>query len=230
MTTARDIIKKSLQKIGALVKGEAPAADEADDGLDSLNQLIESWANDSLLCYARTWESFSLSGGTASYTIGSGGTFNTTRPFDIVQAYVRNGTIDYALGYIDDQAYNSISFKSIQGIPEFINSDNAYPLATLRLYPVPSAAYTLFLLTEKPLTGFATLDTSVSLPPGWERALIHNLALELAPEYQQQPDPSIVAIAKESLGMIRVASVKARDMDAYPKSLAVRNIFSGWRY
>lgn len=230
MTTARDIIKRAMQKIGVLVKSEAPSSDEADDALNSLNALIASWSNDSLVCFARTWESFNLSGGDATYTIGTGGDFNTTRPMNIIQAYARSGAIDYQMDIITDTAYNSISYKSLSGIPEFLNFDNAYPLANIRIYPVPSAAYSLFILSEKEVTEFATLDTEMSLPNGWERALIYNLALELAPEYKQQPDPSIVKIANESLGNIRIGVAKVRTMDAYPNDVRQRNILSGWYY
>lgn len=229
MTTARTIITRSLQKIGALVKNEPPSADEANDGLASLNALISSWNNDSLIIYARTWETFPLSA-LQSYTIGTGGNFNTERPTDIVAAYLRSGTIDYPITIIDDEAYTSISYKDLQGIPEFLNYDNAYPLGKIRLYPLDNAGYSLFLLTEKSVQSFPTLDTEMVLPDGWERALIYNLALELAPEYSQQPDQYTVKVAAESLGLIRQKVAQVRGMDAYPNNLAVRNIFSGWRY
>ena len=229
MTTARDIIKKSLQKIGVLVKSEAPSADEADDALASLNQMIASWANDSACITSRAWETFTLSGGVGTYTMGSGGSFNTTRPIRILDAYVRIGTVDQGVGIISDEAYNSISFKSLTGVPQFLNYDNAFPTDNVRIYPVPSTSYPLFILSEKPLAEFATLDTVVSLPAGWERALVYNLALELAPEYQQQPDPSIIKIAADSLGMIRKATIKARPIQAYPQNLQLQNIYSGWR-
>jgi len=228
MTTARDIIKKAMQKIGVLVKSEAPSDDEADDALASLNQLIESWSNDSSCIISRAWESFPLTGGVSTYTMSSGLTFNTVRPIKILESYVRVGSIDYGVGIISDEIYNGITFKSINGIPQFLNYDNSYPTDNIRLYPVPAAAYTLFILSEKPLSGFATLDTTVSMPAGWERALVYNLALELAPEYKQQPDPSIVKIAADSLGLARRATLRARPMDAYPQNLQIRNIYTGW--
>jgi len=227
MTTARTIIKKSLQKIGALVKSEEPAADESDDGLSALNALMDSWGNDSLNEYARTLETFTLNS-SASYTIGSGGNFNTVRPSNIVSATVRSGEIDYAVDVIDDSTYNNISYKSTTGIPQFLNYSNAYPLGVIKLYPIDSGASSITLLTEKPLTGFATLDTDMSLPPGWERALVYNLALELAPEYDQKPDAYIAKVAQESLGMIRAKVAQVRGMDAYPSGVQIRNIFSGW--
>lgn len=228
--TARTIIKKALQKIGALTKNEEPSDDEANDGLDALNAMIGSWSNDSLNIYARTWETFTLTGGTGSYTIGASGVFNTVRPTNIAEAYIRSATIDYGISIVDDEAYNSISYKSLSGIPEFLNYDNAYPLGTIRLYPVPSSSYSLFILTEKALTEFASLDTVLSMPPGTQRALIYNLGIELSPEYSQPISKEHAKIAGESLGLIRTKVAQVRGMDAYPQNLAVRNIFSGWRY
>lgn len=229
MTTARTIIKKAMQKVGALVKSENPSSDEANDGLDALNALIDSWGNDSLNVYARAWETFPLTS-SASYTIGTGGDFNTVRPTNIVAAYLRSGTVDYPIEVIDDEAYSTIVFKSLQGISYFLNYDNAYPLGIIRLYPVPSGSYSIFLLTEKALTQFTDLDTNLSMPPGTERALIYNLAIELAPEYGQQVSGEVASMAAESLGLIRTKVAQVRGMDAYPKNMTVRNVFSGWAY
>jgi len=229
MTTARDIITKAMQKIGVLVKSEPPSADEADDALLSLNQLIASWANDSACIISRAWETFTLTGGTGTYTMATGGTLNTTRPIRIVDAYIRIGTVDQGLGIISDEAYNSISFKSLTGVPQYLNYDNAFPTDNIRIYPIPSTNYPLFILSEKPFTEFATLDSDVNLPAGWERALVYNLAMELAPEYKQQTDASIIKIANDWLGMIRKATIKARPMLAYPQNLQLRNVYSGWR-
>lgn len=228
MVTARTIVKKALQKIGALVKNEDPSSDEANDGLDALNALIGSWGNDSLNIYARTWETFSLVSGTGSYTIGSSGVFNTVRPSNIAQAYMRDSTIDHPIAVIEDEQYNNISFKSISGYPEFLNYDGGFPLGTIRLYPIPASNYSLFLLTEKPLTEFATLDTALSMPLGTERALIYNLGIDLAPEYSQQISAEHAKIAAESLGLIRTKTAQVRGMDAYPQVTRTRNILSGY--
>lgn len=62
MTTALDIIKSSMRKVGALTKTENPSADEAIDGLEMLNDLLASYSNDSMVVYARSVDSFTLSG------------------------------------------------------------------------------------------------------------------------------------------------------------------------
>lgn len=43
MTTARDLVTMSLRSIGVLHSGETPSAEEANDGLDALNQMLHSW-------------------------------------------------------------------------------------------------------------------------------------------------------------------------------------------
>ena len=80
MTTTLDLITKALQKIGAVTKDETLSAGDVSDALSSLNDMISSWSLDSLIVYASTLENFTLTPGSYSYTIGSGGNFNTTRP------------------------------------------------------------------------------------------------------------------------------------------------------
>lgn len=227
MTTALGIIKSAMRKSGILVKSEDPSADEAADALDMLNDLLASWSNDSMVVYARTLESFTLSGGVASYTIGPSGTFDTVRPIKIISAYVRSGGIDYSLQVESEENYDAVALKTTGSIPEYIIFSNAFPLATLTLYPQPATAYTLFLRTEKQLSNF-TLSQDVDLPPGWKRALIHNLAVELAPEYGQQIAPEVYEIAKESKAEIRHAVMVAKPM-TWETGLGLDgNVYSGW--
>lgn len=227
MATARGIIKKAMQKIGAITKGENPSADEANDALDSLNALIASWSNFADNIYSRTLETFNLTSA-ATYSIGTGQTFNTTRPIQIVDAYVTSGDIDYPLTIINQEQFDPVAMKTTQGIPQYLIYNNAYPYGTITLYYVPSGVSSITLLSEKAITGFATLDTVMSLPEGWERALVYNLALELAPEYSQQPDPSVAAIAVQSLGAIKMAVVRSRPINSSPVVRTNSNVFTGF--
>lgn len=228
MTTARGIITKAMQKIGALVKNEPPSSDESSDALSSLNMLMSSYSNNSMLVYARAWETFSIISGDGEYTIGTGGDLSTTRPTFIVEAYVRDGSTDYPLSFITDEVYNEkITQKNTQGIPVYYNYDNNNPLAKIRLYPVPSKPYNLFLLSEKPLTQFS-LDDEIILPSGWERFLVYALALELSSEYGQQVDTANYEIYKEAKKMIMSAVNRNRTMDALPLVKRYGNFNSGW--
>lgn len=227
MATGLDLVKSAMRKAGALGEAETPSSAEATDVLEILNDIIESWANESLVLYARTLESHALSAGDGEYTWGSGGNIATARPIQLISAYVRSGTTDYPLAKISDEDYAAISDKSTQGIPYWINNSNGFATVTIKLYPVPSSAYTLYLLSEKALSAL-TLAADVSLPPGWKRALIYNAAIDIAPEFGQQVTPEIVKIADESKASLMLAVAKARSMD-WPAGVPAGNIYTGYR-
>ncbi len=43
MATYRDLVTSSLRGIGVLHGGETPSAEEANDSLDALNEMLNSW-------------------------------------------------------------------------------------------------------------------------------------------------------------------------------------------
>lgn len=228
MTTALGIITSAMRKNGALTKNETPSSDEANDGLEMINDFLSSLSNDTSKVYARAVEGFPLVGGTASYTIGTGATFNTTRPIKIISAYVRNGTTDDPIEIVTDQDYALITVKTTQGTPSYLNYDNNFPTATIKLYPVPDSSDTLYLVSEKELTTITNLNTTISLPPGWKRMLIYNLAVEMAPEYGQPVTAELAEIASQSLSSVKRAILASKTIDV-PRYLdANRNIYSGY--
>ncbi len=228
MTTALQIIEGAARLLGVLRKGEALDADEAADGLVALNDLIASWSNDELIVYTRTRDTHTLSAGTGSYTIGSGATIDTAKPLKIISAFIREDDLDYPVDIINDEDYEALLDKALlSAYPNALNYSNGHPTGTIRLYPVPSVANTLHLLSEKELTGFASLSTTVDLPAGWKRALRYNLALDIAPEYDAQIPVTVPVIAKSALGAIRRTVARNRDMSYQPPLVRNENIYTG---
>jgi hypothetical protein len=206
--TGRDLVAASLRLIGAVAPGESIAASEATDGLASLNRMIGSWSNEQLLIYAEVREQFTLTAGDGQYTMGDDGDFDTTRPISIKEALIRDTTVspvvETPLRVTNLQQRAEIPVKTTQSsLPAELYADGGYPLQTLLLYPVPSVAHALVIYSLKPLTEIATLDTSVSFPPGYDRALIYNLAIELAPEYGKVPSQQVMVTANEAKTVIQ---------------------------
>lgn len=230
MTTVLEAITSSARLLGVLFKSETLTADEANDGLTALNDMINSWSNDSSLTYANVREYFTLASGTEEYTIGSGGGFNTTRPISITAAFIRDGSIDYPMSIISDVEYEQIAYKGLQGgIPRFLNYSNEYPLSTISIYPSPSANYQIWLISKKPLPNYTEITDTISLPVGWMKAIKENLALELAPQYGVEPSATLVRRAMKSLGDIkRTVSVNTPNSPLYPQTGGY-NILSGWQ-
>mgnify|MGYP003666908049 FL=1 len=198
MTTARDIVKSALRKIAVLGQGASLNNQEAQDGLSALNMMVASWSVEGNLVFTQQFETFPIVSGQKTFTIGTGGDFDTDRVLRISSAYVTQGTQDYLLTRYNKDEYASIDDKNTSSIPTIYYFDANYPLANLTLYPVPVGVQTITLVDENALTGFATLDTVFAMPAEYEEALIYNLAIRLAPEYEREALPSVVKIAAKS--------------------------------
>lgn len=74
---AQDLIQGALRKIGQYAPGEALAAQDASDALDTLNGLLDSLSNENLAIFNSNEIVFSLQSGKFSYSIGNelAGTF-----------------------------------------------------------------------------------------------------------------------------------------------------------
>lgn len=207
MATARDIITRTLRLIHVLDSGESPTADEANDGLTALNDMLDSMSVPGLYIYALREDIVSWTSGQASRTIGASGDFNITRPNRIEDGtfYRSSDGIDYPLKVIRlRRAYNEIVDKSTQStIPSFLYYEPDYPLGTLYLYPVPSVTAAIHLQSQEQLSQFATLDTAASLPPGYKELITAMLCPRLATEFG-------VALPPEAQDMMRRASRAVR--------------------
>lgn len=222
MTTALQMIKTALRRTGALAAGETPTSDESEDARQTLNTMLDAWATNRLMVYQILQEALSVVANTASYTIGSGGVFNTTRPTKLDDSsFIRISGIDYPLTLVAADAYAATPVKgTLSTIPYVIACDYAYPLATIYLYPTPSAAATLYLRSWKVLQSFAALTTDLALPPGYQRAIEWNLAKELCPEYGV---PVTNDIMREAVGSkLGITSINAPPLTMVNESAAMR--------
>jgi hypothetical protein len=84
MTQPIDIITRAMKDIGALAAGEVPTADEAQDGLDLFNDMIDQWSNESMMVFYRTEIIFNTVQNTVQYTLGPGGSVGATFTGSIV--------------------------------------------------------------------------------------------------------------------------------------------------
>lgn len=213
MATAGDIIDRALRLLGQLGSGGTATAAEAADGLEAMNAMVSDWNNDRLMCFAYQTESLTLSSGDPSYTVGTSGDLNTTRPIEIVNAYIDQSNISYPVEIMTEDYYASISDKTLAGdwpTHLLFRPTIASSLATVIVWPVPNATRTLKLTTRIQVASFASTSTTVTLPPGWEKALAYNLAVELAPEFETAAKPEVVAGATRSLGRIKQANSIAK--------------------
>jgi len=211
MTTANDLIKRAYRTAGILGDGEIPSSGMASDGLVYLNDLIEGLSNEHLMIFQDEQEDITLTNQIA-YTWGTGGDISTTRPIKLSSGYYTQAgeAVDYPITVLTKDEYDGISFKSTTGdVVDYVYLYTDYPLATLYVYPqVPTG--TLTLTSWKQLDSVASLTTSLSLPPGWERMLRYNLALELVDEYGMAVPPNLAQKAAKAKADIKRVNSKRR--------------------
>jgi len=204
MATASDIISDALADIGAIDPLEPLTTAESSHGLRKLNEMLESWSNESLAVYQILQEGFATVSGTASYTIGSGATWNTARPLRIESAFLRDSSAnDTPLMVLNREEYDAIPLKTTRYRPEYLHYTPSVANGTVSLIGVPDAVYTVYLNSLKALQSFAALTTTVVLPAGYLRAIKSNLAIELAPGYNKTPSALLVKLATDSLAAIK---------------------------
>ena len=208
MATARDIVERGLRLLGVLAQGEAASADQLADGLEALNDLLDSWSTENLSLYKYTTENFSFIASQAAYSMGTGLDFNTSRPVRIVNMTYKDETpnpdYEQPIEIVPQEAYKFESSKGTESsIPTkcFVNYDAASVVLTF--WPVPSAAKKVSITSLKPLTTFTNGSDAVSLPTGYLRALKTNLAVEMAPEYGLPVSGEVAKSAMESKSNIK---------------------------
>lgn len=216
MATVQTMIDRSLRLIGVIASGDSPTSDETADTLIALNGMLESWRNDRLIVYSFTESTLTMSIGDASYTIGPSGDLDTTRPVKIENTFMRIGDTDYPVKLVDKKRFDAIQDKTVTSdLVEMAYYNPTMTTGTLSVWPVPSVANALHLTLWTPVASFSAASDTVSLPPGYERALTYNLAIEVAPEFGREPSNTVQRIAMESLGNIK--RINSRPLIAYPE-------------
>ena len=240
MATVNSITKRAMRLLQVLEAGEAPTGEEAEDALNILNNIIDSWANEALMLFARTQHQISFVPGQTRYTIGASGDFNVTRPVTngIMNAFTRDsdGT-DWPISEIDNDQYQQIILKNtVTTYPLWFYYRATFPLGEIDVFPSPGANLTFFINVKSQFTAFAGVSTSVDLPPGYVRCLEYALAEELGPEYLKsttvanfQQIKSKVIEAKEYIKNTNDVNIPELQSDAaYIGNDYYRNSYSWW--
>lgn len=180
-----DLIKSSMRLFGGNGAGITPSSEEANDALGVLNDIVEAWNLDGLMLYGQLAVPLATIPGVGVYTIGTpGGQFNVERPADITSAYCTFGGVDFPIELVGQEDYDLISLKSQQQpIIERLCYVNDFPLGVIQVWPVPSQAIPLVIQAPRVLPMVPDVNTVLTLPPGYLKALRMILGIELAAEY-----------------------------------------------
>lgn len=236
MATVRDIVTDALKDLGVLAAGEAGAAAETEDGMVALNRLVDQWKAERLLIFAVTRTTFTITAGTQDYVVGSGAVVNVLKPIYMENVGVINTAVtpskEIPLMPLTDDAWAAISVKTLTSpLPTYYYFDSAVvtgtPVTYLRLWPIPTlTTLTGVAYSPQQVPEFPSLSTVVSLPSGYRRMLVKNLALEMAPSYRVPVSKELTEQARESKAIVKRSNSRLHDLSIDPGAL----MFGGSSY
>lgn len=214
MSTAADIIKLALKDIQVLDETEEPSAALQNDALTTLNQMLAQWQTEKLYIYAQTDVTFTPTGA-SSYTVGTGGNINITRPDRIDYAFLRQANLDFPVIVLTSfEDFQSIGLKTITSTyPEFLYYNPTYPLGTLFIYPQPSASSGIMHIgVSVRLPQFGVAATTINLPLQYDMAIRWSLAELLAIMMGRPQRLDISIVAAKARRLLKRANLKISDL------------------
>lgn len=188
--TRDQVITGALRKLAVLPSGGTPSTAQVSDANEALNALVKAFHADGMPLWAITSHTFTVTSGTASYTIGLSQTLNTVAPLKVLQAhYTISGGTNTNLN-----VYNRYDFKNLPvGTGSTGDPVNLYyqPLAdtgVINLWPTPdNSTTTVTIQYQRPFQDMDASTDAFDFPSYWMQALIYNLAWVLSPEYGIPP-------------------------------------------
>jgi hypothetical protein len=219
MATVLDLVTDALTEIAAYSPGQTLPYEATEQARRRLNQFLNTCAAENLSIFAVTRTVSPIVPSQASYTIGTGGNINIPRPVFIEHIAFQDSSptipTEYPLGGpLTEDAWAGIVLKSMTSpFPSSAYYSPTFPTGTLYPWPIPTSSTLSWVIYHwAAVSEFATLATTVSLPPSYEEFLVTNLALLLAPSYEKQPHPVLVQRARETKAVLMRANVRMRDL------------------
>lgn len=205
MATTKALIESAMRSIGVLAGGEEAKPAELQDALTYCKQMLDGWSNETLMVPAYVHETFTLTA-KSKYMIGPGSAdFDTVRPTLIENLRIKNaGGLEIPVRIITVDAYADLRYKDSQTTyPRWAYYEPTRPEGTLYLSASTIAGDELIMISSKPIEDLPALTADITYPPGYERAIRLNLAMELAPEYGKPLDQVIAAQARQAITVLK---------------------------
>lgn len=209
MSLVSDIINDSLMYIGAYGPGETVSTDDQTFALRCVNRLLDSWSAQKLSPIGVKNASYTFSGA-HSYTFGPTLTWAaTTRPIKVKAASsITASGIETPAQIVTAEEWVQIRDKVRTGL--FVKQllyDGGYPTGNIYVTPAPAAG-SCSLWTYEAITDFATLGTTVGLPPGYETALVKAFAMEMCIPFGRPIPDALPQLAQAAMMAIQTLNAE----------------------
>lgn len=182
--TPNRIFRLALKDAGLLQQGAEPTAEQMQDGLERMADMIALWQTQGLKLWLNSMLSINLSAGVASYALGPGGAIITPKPTRVLDGwFVQPSGARYGLNLLGWNEYQSLGNLTQQGAINsfFVDKQQANVVVSFWQVPDSTAALgTAELLIQRQAAAPSALDETVLFPTEWYLALRWGLADEFA--------------------------------------------------
>jgi hypothetical protein len=200
--TVLTLCTAAARKLGVLYTGQLLNASDGVILLECLNAMIDRWNAERSALYTVQRKQYDLTANKGTYTIGTGaGDWNDPRPILIQEANLLIAGLVQPLKLLTQPEWAALRETGNTAIlASGLYCDYNWPVSTLRLNPIPkcASATQLELWSWQPIPLFASLSDPVDLPPAYYSALVANLAVKVAPEFEREPSGALVSDANDS--------------------------------
>lgn len=214
--TGLTVIRRALRAIAVHAPAETLQPQDAEDALGVLKSMLDTWRTQKLLCYVVMATDYPLVVGQEVYTLGPGGDFPQPRAVFVdrmsaVQSKGQPHELEQPLIVIRTaQEWQAVRPKPLDSTwPRKVYIDTDFPLKHVSFWPVlQSGSLHVRIYWWQAIAGLVDLATEYEFAPGYEEAIIYNLALRLAPEFGVEAS----ALVRE-LAAARMADVKRTNLN-----------------
>lgn len=210
-----DLLKRSSIRAGITDPYEDLSGEEGVYALDTINEFIDLLGTQRLAMFRRQRVGpFTVTSGTADYSIGTGGTWDTVRPVWIDAAGMiytaSDPDVELPMRIFTLKQWARVGTKAITStLPQALIYDprfNSSSYGLITLYPVPSAASQVALYLPIAVTEFAALGDTIAIPPGYRAMYVWNLAQFLCAGLKDVPG-DVAVMAQSSLASVKAANL-----------------------
>lgn len=231
-TYGLDIVDQALKKSGILGIGRQASAEDINDGLADLNDMIAEWNTQRWMIWGLLSLGFVSDGRTTPYSVGPGGDYSVDRRPDRLESAFLRQLVSPPQGLNTDtpvkilpslEEYSRLSTKALQSFTLYAFLDSSWPMGQLYLYPWPSASiYSIFLQMKGVIPIIEeTTDLSV-VPTQYVSAMKFNLARRLRQGYGKgmTPDLELNKLARNSLNVVKQSNLQIPEL-VMPRVLTI---------
>jgi hypothetical protein len=210
--TVADLLKPAFRLAGVTDRpGREPSPEQYAEGIGILRRMIGSWNCNPLDTFGTSIDVYPLVANKKIYTIGGpglGADFDAAVPQRITDANILltgTPTVRKGVKILNRDQWAAISLQDIGGaIPYALYPDYNFPLCNIYVRYQAPAGYQLELYTWQRIPVFAQSTDIVTLPDGYEQAIVTNGALLIAQQFPSQAhlDPRTEKTANYSLAAV----------------------------